>query len=68
MNEPGIIKRTEETGTFKRISIKLNYYGLVECLIKSGYIPKGFQIEHAFFDEEDTTVLNISLLEQIITK
>lgn len=58
-----VFDRKEEQGQFKRISFKLNHYGLVQTLIKVGLLPEGFNIDCAFFDE-DNTVLYVTAIRQ----
>lgn len=54
----GVIDRSEERGTFERVTLKLNYYGLVQSLTKAGHVPDGFNIECAYFDD---TVLEVTM-------
>lgn len=58
---PGLIDRSEEFGTYKRIHLTLNQYGLVKMLVGAGFIQDDkFTIEFADFDDE--RFLEISLI------
>jgi hypothetical protein len=56
----GVVDKNHVCGTFERIELRLNYYGLLQSLIKAGHIPEGFVIEYASFGGDDSTILEVT--------
>lgn len=64
MDNDGVIEKVHTQGTFERIELRLNSYGLSQALIKAGVVPEGFFIEFSSFDESDSSILELSLKKE----
>jgi len=59
---PGLIDWSEKRGSFTRVYLKLNNYGLMKVLVSAGLIPDSkFNIELAHY-EDDSATLEVSLI------
>lgn len=63
MND-GVIYNRTNTYQLERIELKLNRYGLLHALCIAGLVPQGFQVETVYFDDNDNTLLEISLTKE----